>query len=69
MIIVSDTSPIANLITIDQLEILQKVFKKVIVPPAVDKEIRDLEQFHYNLQEYKTCKWIQIQVPSNTRRG
>ena len=37
----------------------------MIVPPAVDKEIRNLEQFNYNLQEYKTCKWIQIQIPSN----
>lgn len=43
MLIVSDTSPIANLILIDRLDIFHQIFKKVIIPPAVEKEIVKLE--------------------------
>jgi len=32
MIIVSDTSPVSNLILIQRLEILQKLFSEIIVP-------------------------------------
>lgn len=35
MIVVSDTSPISNLILINQLEILERLFQEVIVPPFV----------------------------------
>lgn len=45
MIIVSDTSPVSNLILIERLYILQKLFTEIIIPSAVDSEIRALEQF------------------------
>jgi len=32
MIIISDTSPISNLLRIDQLPILQKLYGNVIIP-------------------------------------
>ncbi len=65
MIIVSDTSPIANLILIDKLDILRLVFTHVIIPPAVDKEIRALEDFEIDLQKYHSSDWISIKEPSN----
>lgn len=65
MIIISDTSPIANLILIDQLEILRQVFKKIVIPPTVNKEIKELEQFDIDLQKYNSCDWIIIKTPSN----
>lgn len=45
MIIISDTSPVSNLILIQRLDILQKLFTEIIIPTAVDTEIRALKQF------------------------
>lgn len=43
MIVVSDTSPISNLILIERLDILHRLFGKIIVPPAVHLEVRALK--------------------------
>lgn len=66
MIVVSDTSPVSNLIQIGQLEILQKIFYKVLIPPSVDKEIKKLEDFSIDLTSYKTAEWIEIVMPLAT---
>ena len=39
MIIVADTSPLISLAVIDKLELLDKLFGKVCIPPAVWQEI------------------------------
>jgi len=52
MVIISDTSPISNLIQIDKLEILEKLFKKIIISPYVDIEIKKLSKFGFNLNKY-----------------
>ncbi len=68
MIIVSDTSPISNLILIERLDILQKLFSDVIVPPAVDSEIRALKELGKNIREYETAEWIRVSEPSNQQK-
>ena len=68
MIIVSDTSPVSNLILVGRLDILQKLFIEIIVPPAVDAEIRALRQFNQNLREYETADWIKISAPANLQK-
>ena len=40
MVIVSDTSPVSNLILIGELRRLKALFEVVIIPPAVDFEIK-----------------------------
>ena len=39
MIIISDTSPIINLAVIGQLDLLQKLYGRVVIPQAVYEEI------------------------------
>ena len=39
MIIISDTSVITNLIQLEEIEILKKLFEEIIIPPAVNEEI------------------------------
>ena len=68
MIIVSDTSPVSNLILIERLDILQKLFSEIIVPPAVHAEIRALKQFDKDLSEYETAKWIKVIQPTNLQK-
>lgn len=40
MIIVADTSPILNLDVIGRLDLLHRLFGEIIIPPAVDSELR-----------------------------
>ena len=40
MIVVSDTSPLTALLTVGQAELLTKLFHEVIIPPAVETELR-----------------------------
>ena len=68
MIVVSDTSPVANLILINQLGILQKLYGSIIIPAAVDAEIKALKQFGHNLQEYENAVQVRVQQPANTAK-
>ncbi len=68
MIIVSDTSPVSNLILIERLDILQKLFAEIIVPTAVDAEILALKQFGKDLNEYETAGWIKVSAPVNLQK-
>lgn len=63
MIIISDTSAISNLILIDRLDILQKVFNHIIIPTSVDVEVRALSQFQIDLTVYTKASWITVQDP------
>ena len=65
MIIVSDTSPISNLLVIGQLNILVQVFGEIIIPPKVYEEIKKLEDFGFDVHEIKDSSWIKIVIPTN----
>lgn len=65
MVIVSDTSPISNLVQIDELDLLAEIFGEVIIPQAVDKEIRALEKFGVDIEKYKNSTWIHVRSPEN----
>ena len=58
MIIVSDTSPVSNLILIGRINILRELFDEIIIPPAVNFEILALEQFGKDLSKYRNADWI-----------
>ena len=55
MIVVSDTSPITNLIQIGKLGLLQKIYTTVFIPPEVYKELSFLD-FQKNILEAQN--WI-----------
>jgi predicted nucleic acid-binding protein len=65
MIIVSDTSPITNLIKIRQLSLLHLLYGELIIPPSVYDEILALQAFSIELNEFKTMSWIKIKIPQN----
>lgn len=64
MIIVSDTSPISALIRLDLLEILPQLFGSIIIPPAVERELLFLEKQGFDLSNFRSLSWIQVQSPS-----
>ena len=57
MLIVSDTSPITNLIQVDQLELLRRVFGEIIIPQKVFEELSAYEG-HKKLIELQS--WILV---------
>ena len=62
MIVVSDTSPITNLLQIQQLDLLQKLFDKVIITPQVYHELCELKTQKEILDN---LNWISISEPHN----
>jgi predicted nucleic acid-binding protein len=67
MIVVADTSPINYLVLIDHIEILPRLYTRVLIPPAVFDElthpaapspVRDWTK-HYPI-------WLEVQSPKNT---
>ena len=57
MIVVSDTSCITNLITIGAVDLLSSLFGEVIIPPAVERELR---RTHPAMPGF-----IQVRVPAD----
>ncbi len=43
MIVVADTSPINYLVLIGHIEILPQLYVRILIPPAVWKELRDAQ--------------------------
>ncbi|NDJ17456.1 DUF3368 domain-containing protein [Myxacorys almedinensis] len=65
MIIVSNTSPISNLLIVGQLELLQHIYQQVVIPPTVDQEVRALQTFGIDLTIYISATWISVQIPTD----
>ena len=53
MIVVSDTSCISNLLTVGEASLLPHLFGEVLIPPAVERELR---RFHSDLPEFLKCR-------------
>ena len=58
MLVVSDTSPILNLVAIERLELLRNLYRSIVIPPAVSAELHDNGIF-------LTTEWIQVIEPKN----
>ncbi|MBR3732498.1 MAG: DUF3368 domain-containing protein [Spirochaetales bacterium] len=58
MIVVSDTTPLISLMKINQLEILQKLFGKIIIPTAVYNELTTNVSFPIESKIIQNCDFI-----------
>lgn len=58
MIVVSDTSPIANLVVVGQLDLLRQLYGQVVIPPAVYAEINRAGAEHPAVRAIETATWI-----------
>lgn len=60
MIIVSDTSPIANLIVVGYIHLLPQLFGTVIIPDAVYQELLANGINHPATQIVQTVNWLEV---------
>jgi uncharacterized protein len=65
LIVVSNTSPISNLAAISQLNLLQKLYGRVIIPPTVYQEIINSGVTDPGALAIQTLDWIQILSVTN----
>jgi uncharacterized protein len=65
VIIVSNTSPIINLASINQLTLLSKLYEKIIIPQEVYQEIVVIGTGQPGSSEVKSYDWIKTQNIKN----
>ena len=57
---IADTTPIISLMKADKLDLLQKLFGKVMIPEAVFRELTENKNFGREAAVIRTCKYIQV---------
>lgn len=65
MIVVSNTSPINNLASVNQLGLLQQLYENIIIPEAVYQELTTVPVS--GSQEVQTLSWFKKQNITNTK--
>lgn len=65
MIVVSDASPLISLAAIGQLEVLRRLYNRVIIPDAVYREIVGGDPGLPGASEVKALEWIAAQAVRN----
>lgn len=61
MIVVSDTSCISNLLFINELDLLQKIYSQIFIPLAVYNEILALGKSGKDMSYFKSREWIIVE--------
>ena len=65
MIIISDTTPIISLVKIRRLELLEQLYKEIIVPDAVYKELVDNPAYRIEADEIRNAEFIVSKTVEN----
>lgn len=66
MIVISDTSSITNITAINQLDLLQKLYQRIIIPEAVYRELTSVEKPVPGTKEVQTLDWIETRQVVDT---
>lgn len=67
MIVVSDTSPISNLLLIGRLALLRELYQEIIIPEAVHREIEALVALGVDISALTQDVHIRIVQPKNVQ--
>lgn len=67
MIVISDTTPIISLLKADQLELLEKLYKTVLVPQAVYRELTENPIYTEEAEIIKTLDFLSVVAVENTK--
>ena len=65
MIVVSNTSPITNLVAVGQLDLLRQLYEKVLIPQAVYRELTSGGSTQPGATEVQTLEWIETRAVAN----
>ena len=65
MIVISDTSVITNLAAIGYLQLLPQLYKRVLIPEAVHRELVDIEPPVPGTLEVQNATWLEVRQVVN----
>lgn len=65
MIIVSDTSVLSALLSLEILSLLSEIYEEVVIPQKVKDELGRLSDFGFDLSPIDNASWLTIMSPSN----
>jgi predicted nucleic acid-binding protein len=60
VIVVSDTSPVRGLISINQIDILKGLFEKILIPVGVKEELLRIHSLHSDIEQFMKQDWVEI---------
>ncbi len=67
MIVISDTTPIISLMKADCLELLQKLYGKVLIPEAVYRELTENPSYAQEAKIIKTIEFLSVEEVENIK--
>ena len=67
MIIVSDTSPLSGLAIVGYLPLLQQIYGRVLIPPAVAEELARGGEDDRRITTVLSLDWIEVRQPIDRR--
>lgn len=67
MIVVSDTTPLIALMKASQLDLLQKLFGKILIPQAVYEELTSNTAFQDEVDTIRTCAYIEVVTVADSK--
>lgn len=65
MIVVSNTSPISNLAKIGQLNLIQQLYGRILIPDAVYEELLDERAGETVIRAVQSATWLEIKSVQN----
>lgn len=68
MIIVSDTSPIANLIVVNYIHLLPQLFGTIVIPDVVHQELLANGIDHPVTQTVQTATWLKVRSVADQQK-
>jgi predicted nucleic acid-binding protein len=69
VIVVSDTSPIANLVVVGYIDLLPQLFGTVVIPEIVYQELLANGEEHLVTRTVTTVDWLEIRVVNDRARA
>lgn len=65
MIVVSDTAPLISLLKIDRIDLLERLFGKVLIPKAVFDELTADERFKLEADQIRQRRFVIVKAVQN----
>ncbi len=63
--VISNTSPLLYLHQVDQLDLLHRLYRRVLVPPAVREELRVGAQQGFATPDVDQIRWLEVRAPAD----
>lgn len=63
--VISNTSPLLYLHQVDQLELLYRLYRRVVIPPAVREELRVGAERGFSTPDVGQISWLEVRAPAD----